>query len=137
MPQMFIVSWPDDSNVSSANGTPVQNFKWHFVTEESAEVTRCCRPLPSRQNRSYAEIQTEQMKEIKGFCFVCFHDLCISEQDQVLWQLYEKVESLNSSLYKVHTAITNAKCSPTEIESALALFEQLHMHPVIESLTGK
>lgn len=136
MSQMFIVSWLERSGVDTVLGARAENFKWHFVAKETSEVTRCGCALPRREKRRYAEIHTDQMHDVKGFCFVCFHDLCIDTQDPTLWDLYNKVDALNSAFGAIHYAITNATSSPEEISSALALLEQLSHHSVIESLTG-
>ncbi|WP_157201779.1 hypothetical protein [Massilia sp. Root335] len=134
MPQMLIVSWTDSN--SGTDASSAGSVKWHFVKDESGDKTLCDFSLPAPKSRKYAEIRTEEMVNIKGFCFTCFHNVCIDEQDEDLWQIFNRVEELNSCLNEIGSAIKDSKCSPEEINSALALYEQLVSHTVIKSLTG-
>lgn len=135
MPQMFIVSWPQSTSGNNANS--VEPAKWHFVKEESDVMTLCDCLLPEPQSRSYAEIRTEEMADIRGFCFACFHNVCIIEQDENLWEIYNRVEELNSCFSEIEVAIKASKCSAEEVASALALFNQLASHKVIKYVTGE
>jgi len=130
MSQMLIVSWPESN--AGTDASSADSVKWHFVKEESDDMTLCDCSLPVPQNRNYAEIRTEEMTDIKGFCFTCFHNVCIDEQDEGLWQIYNRVDELNSSMSEICNAIESSKCSQEEINFALALYEQLASHSVIK-----
>ncbi|WP_141837855.1 hypothetical protein [Herbaspirillum sp. SJZ107] len=119
MPQMLVVSWPEPEVGTIASSA--DSVKWHFVKEESDDVTLCGCSLSAPKNRRYAEIRTEEMTDIKGFCFTCFHNVCIEEQDEDLWQIFNRIEELNNCMGEIWNAIKNSKCSQEEINSALVI----------------
>lgn len=135
MTARHIVSWsPRLQTPNGGSNTPV---KWHILKGEASDEALCEEALPDDQHRNYAEIHTEQLTHIKGFCFTCFHCLCIEQQSVELWDLFGRTQKIRDGLLHLHTEISNAKCSAEDRIEALKLLAMLSKHSVTLTLTGE
>jgi hypothetical protein len=130
----LIVSW---SPVSSA-GRAAQAVKlWHFLPAEGAASTLCEMRLPvKREDAAHAEIDTADLRSLKGFCITCFHTLCIEKQDPRLWDVFEPYEKLREDISSIRIWLQGVDGSKSDKEEAIGLFEKFLSHTLVDSALG-
>jgi len=129
----LIVRWPTVSH----DGDVLKGVRWHFIESERSLVMRCGGALTEGSGKYHVtELEMDNFHELTGFCFSCFQEICIIEQNNRLWEIFMRHQKVRESLVELANLIEASNKSAESKTVARGLLVDLLANQVIDDIVG-